>query len=841
MNFLRARRTWLITGAGVLLALFLVRPGATRLKVRIASSIGSALQRDVEIDRVRLRLLPQPGFELDNFIVHDDPAFGAEPVLRAQEVSASLRLSSLLRGRLEISRLSLTEPSLNLTRGEDGRWNIEHLLERTAKTAVAPTSRGRSETRPAFPYIEAERGRINFKVGAEKKPFALADANYAVWQDSENAWGMRLRAQPLRTDFNLTDMGKVSVNGTWLRAASLRETPVEFNIQWNEAQLGQLTKLLSGEDRGWRGTARLSVDLSGTPAGLQISSDASLEDFRRYDVVETDALNLMAHCDARFSTVDHGLHAILCRAPSGNGAIEIRGEVQRWRFPRKYDVTVSAEKIPLRSVLSLVRRAKQGLPDDLLATGRLEGHFHLRIDDQGTPVWDGGGQAASVRLQSVAAKSEMLLDVVPFALRTSASGRGTGRNSQKQASIKEPRYPHFIVGPVALKLGRPTPVTVSGWMTLSGYNLLVDGDAELPRLLEVARTLGLPALYPAFTGSARVNLQLAGNWFGFADPVTTGAAQLHSVRADVRGLNAPLEITTATLNLASSDVRVQAISASLAGARWTGSLSLPRLCTSLQTCPINFDLHADEIDTDKLNDLMNVRPPERPWYRFLPSTSQAGKSFLARVRAAGKLSANRVVIRNLVGTRFTAQVDLDDGKLHLSSVRGDIMGGKHQGDWRASFAGKQAVYSGVGTVESLSLSQVGEAMHDDWIRGTLSARYMIDMSGQSLGELTSSAQGTVQFNMRDGALSHIVLAGSPLRVRRFLGSLEIRDGQVEFRDATLDSLTSNFTVNGTASLSKKLDFQFVREGASGFNVTGTLSEPLVAPSRRSETQAALKP
>jgi uncharacterized protein involved in outer membrane biogenesis len=199
------------------------------------------------------------------------------------------------------------------------------------------------------------------------------------------------------------------------------------------------------------------------------------------------------------------------------------------------------------------------------------------------------------------------------------------------------------------------------------------------------------------------------------------------------------------------------------------------------------------------------------------------------------------VIRNLVGTRFTAQVELDDGKLHLSSIRGDVMGGKHQGDWRASFAGKQPVYSGVGTVESLSLSQVGEAMHDDWIRGTLNARYMIDMSGQTFGELTSSAYGTVQFNMRDGALSRIVLAGSPLRVRRFAGSLEIREGQVEVREATLDSPPATFTVNGTASLSKKLDFHFVKEGASGFNVTGTLSEPQVAPAHRNDTQAALKP
>jgi len=829
-------------GVGILLALFLVRPGATRLKVRIATSIGNVLQRDVEIDRVQLRLLPQPGFELENFIVHDDPAFSAEPVLRAQEVSASLRLSSLLRGRLEISRLSLTEPSLNLTRGEDGHWNIEHVLERTARTAVAPTNKGRSETRPTFPYIEAEHGRINFKVGAEKKPFALADANYAVWQDSENTWGMRLRAQPLRTDFNLTDMGQVSVSGTWLRAASLRETPVQFNIQWNEAQLGQLTKLLSGKDLGWRGTARLAADIKGTPADLQVSSDGSLDDFRRYDVVETDALKLTAHCDARFSTVDHGFHAILCHAPSGNGAIDVRGEIQRWRFPRAYDLTVGAEKVPLRSVLSLVRRAKKDLPDDLSATGRLEARFHLHKDEQGTPVWDGGGQAANVRLQSPSTKSEILLEAVPFTLRASASGRTAGRSRlQKQASAKEPEYPYLTVGPVPLRLGRPNPVSLSGWMTLSHYNLSLDGDADLPRLLDTARSLGLSTIYPSFTGSARVNLQLAGNWFESPDAIPTGTAQLHSIRADVRGLNAPLEITSAILNLTAEGAHVQAISASLAGTHWSGSISLPRMCASLQDCPINFDLHAAEIVTDKLKELMNSDPPERPWYRFLPSKSQGGRSFLARVRASGTLSANRVVIRNLVGTRFTAQVELDNGKLHLSSVRGDLMGGKHQGDWRASFNSKQALYSGVGTVEGLSLSQVGEAMHDDWIRGTLNAHYMIDMSGLSFGELTSSAHGTLQFNMHDGALPHIVLAGSPLRVRRFAGSLEIRDGQLEVRDATLDSPSTIFTVNGTASMRKTLDFRFVKEGASGFNVTGTLFDPQVSPAPPNETQAALKP
>ena len=76
-------------GLIVLLALFLIRPGANRLRNRIVNSISLALGRPVDVAAVRLRLLPQPGFDLNNFVIHDDPAFSAEPMLRAQEVTAS--------------------------------------------------------------------------------------------------------------------------------------------------------------------------------------------------------------------------------------------------------------------------------------------------------------------------------------------------------------------------------------------------------------------------------------------------------------------------------------------------------------------------------------------------------------------------------------------------------------------------------------------------------------------------------------------------------------------------------------------------------------------------------
>ena len=202
MSFWRSKRGVVTLGLVLLLALFLIRPGANRLRARIVNSISLALGRQVEVAAVNFRLLPQPGFDLENFVIHDDPAFGAEPMLHAQEVTASLRITSLLRGRLEIARLNLTEPSLNLVRNAEGHWNLENLVERAAKIPVAPTSKAKTEKRPGFPYIEADRGRINFKVGPEKKPYALIDADFALWQDSENAWGMRLQAQPVRTDFN---------------------------------------------------------------------------------------------------------------------------------------------------------------------------------------------------------------------------------------------------------------------------------------------------------------------------------------------------------------------------------------------------------------------------------------------------------------------------------------------------------------------------------------------------------------------------------------------------------------------------------------------------------------
>ena len=104
----------------------------------MADSLSNAVGRPVKIGAVELRLIPQPGFAMSNVEIADDPAISNEPILQAETVTAYLRLSSLWRGRLEIARLNLQYPSLNLVQGKDGHWNLESLLWRASRTPSPP-------------------------------------------------------------------------------------------------------------------------------------------------------------------------------------------------------------------------------------------------------------------------------------------------------------------------------------------------------------------------------------------------------------------------------------------------------------------------------------------------------------------------------------------------------------------------------------------------------------------------------------------------------------------------------------------------------------------------------
>src|SRR5271168_2742338 len=157
---------YLLLLAILLLALIPPLVNVNRFQRRIVTSISTTLGRPVHLDRVSLNLLPLPGFTLENFVVEEDPRFGYEPIIRANSVRVTLRASSLWRRKLEFSRISLDEPSLNLVHDASGRWNFENLILQAAQISAAPTAQPTPGPDPRFPYIEATGARINLKSGA---------------------------------------------------------------------------------------------------------------------------------------------------------------------------------------------------------------------------------------------------------------------------------------------------------------------------------------------------------------------------------------------------------------------------------------------------------------------------------------------------------------------------------------------------------------------------------------------------------------------------------------------------------------------------------------------------
>jgi AsmA family/AsmA-like C-terminal region len=850
LNFLRSRRGKAVAGIVLVLVLFLVRPGAQRLRTRIVRSISLALGRQVDVGSVSVRLLPQPGFDLENFVVHDDPAFGAEPVLQSADVVALIRLSSLLRGRLEIARLSLTEPSLNLVHDREGRWNLESLLERAARTPVAPTAKARTEIRPGFPYIEAEHGRINFKSGPEKKAYALTEANFAVWQDSENAWGMRLKAQPMRTDFNLSDTGVLEVEGSWQRAENLHETPVQFTAQWDGAQLGQVTKLTWGQDKGWRGAIRVSAKFSGSPNDLNLNADASIDDFRRYDIAADKALRLAARCSGHYSSVDHVLSQVGCLAPVGEGGITVNGRIAVLSPARNYDLTLLAQNLPIQPLVELARRVKKNVPSDMIAAGKLDAKITLSGETNATgsrPVWHGGGELLALNVRSPLNNTRLVVDKIPFTVSSNSGLDGHASAPGRATVVRLASEPRVDIGPFNLSLGRPANATVHGQVNRSGYNLVVQGDAEIQRLFAVARTVGLPASQLPANGDARINLRIAGGWAGFAPPTLTGTAALNSIQARVRGLSKPVEILSANISLTPDKTEVEKLTVLAAGNTWRGTLAIPRRCDAPHACSIRFDLHADEIATDQLG-VANLAPGQQPWYRFLASPVQSSSSslprpYLATVHAIGKLTAGRILIHGLVASHVSTEAELDQGRLRLSNLRAEVLGGRHSGEWTADFTVNPPAYSGTGTLEKVVLGQLAEAMHDDWISGSANVAYRGNTSGWSKAELLANADASLQIEGRDGLLPHLALAGesAPLHINRFAGRLFFRDGKFEIAQGKLQTPVSIYQFSGTASLSRDLDIKLMRDGTHAFNITGTLTQPHVAINTSPETQAALKP
>jgi hypothetical protein len=533
-----------------ILALALFLPpfvSVNRYKGQITGLVSRSFGRPVRLSSVEIRLLPWPGFVLTDLSVAEDPAYGTEPVLHASKVTASIRLLALWRGRLEIGSISVDDASLNLVRAGPGKWNLDPLFRSAAVQAGSEASAASSAR---FPSLQATDSRINFKNGVEKLPFSLVNADLSIWQENSGEWRIRLRGQPARTDVSLyqEDTGIVRIEAIVHRAPALRLMPLHLDVDWRQAQLGQLARLVTGSDPGWRGDLTGELHLDGNADAAQVSMRLRAAGVHRAEFVPISPMDFDANCNLVYHYTQRSVQNLLCDSPLGDGRIHLSGEKPGADAPAHFSVEL--DRVPAGAGLDALRTVRSGLQPDLEATGTVSGKLVYAEDNAppaGTagkepsghaslerssasrsaklPGRENGPLSGSLTVENLAVTGgglarpiqapKFTLEAVSAEILPSRPTPATLRVPQRTGAQRSPTLTEALSGSVALPEGGTVPLTFALHFSLSGYQVGAHGQASIPRARELAHLTGIPgsAALEGLAGDAiAVDLTAEGPW-----------------------------------------------------------------------------------------------------------------------------------------------------------------------------------------------------------------------------------------------------------------------------------------------------------------------------------------
>ncbi len=628
---LRSRLRMALAAIAIVVLALVLPPlvSVSRYKGQITSLMSRSLGRPVRLSSVEVRLLPWPGFVLTDLSVAEDPAYGAEPVLHASKVTASIRLLALWRGRLEIGKISVDEASLNLVRAAPGKWNLDSLFRTAAAQTGPPTgsaSSAGSRRAAPLPYLEATNSRIDFKNGVEKLPFSIVNADLSVWQENPGEWRIRLRGQPARTDVSLyqEDTGELRMEATVRRAPDLRQMPVHLDLDWRQAQLGQLARLLTGSDPGWRGDLTGELHLDGTADAAQITIRLRAAGVHRAEFTHLADFDFDANCGFVYHYAARSLEKLVCDSPLGDGRIRLTGEKLGEDAPPH--LSVDLDRIPVAAGLDALRTLRSGLEPDLEAAGAVSG----KLVYSATAADSKPAHAPRARRANVPPTGPLTGTLTVSGL--AFSGGGLSQPLQVPKMTLEPvatpqGSPQALAGAVAIPAGGPVPLTFTVRFSRSGYQVAVRGQASFARARQIALAAGIQqtsALESLAGDPITIDLTAEGPWIpaeetllvklspaqamntGYHAATGTPTGDTLSGTVTVRDANLKADylanrvtIADATLHLDNGSLRWDPVAFSYGPVKGTASLTMAPVCPEQvppQPCPAQFQMHFGDLD-----------------------------------------------------------------------------------------------------------------------------------------------------------------------------------------------------------------------------------------------------
>ena len=199
---------------------------------KIESELSTALGRKVEVGDLSLSIF-RGKVSAANIRIADDPAFSKSPFLTAKSLSIGVELMPLIFSKqLNITSLTLDEPSIVLLSGPNGKWNFSSLaaasLEPASKSGGAPTGS------LSVDELRVTDGKLLVgKANSSANPLTIDDVNIEVNNFSSST------QFPFVLSAGLPGSGNLKVEG---KAGPLAPTgvPLQANLKIQKLDLATL-------------------------------------------------------------------------------------------------------------------------------------------------------------------------------------------------------------------------------------------------------------------------------------------------------------------------------------------------------------------------------------------------------------------------------------------------------------------------------------------------------------------------------------------------------------------------------------------------------------------------
>lgn len=836
------------------------------MRAFLLTRLESAFGRPVEASDFSIQLLPMPELEIDGVTIGEDPAFGREYFLRAERMTAGLRWAGLLRGRFEFGTMSLTRPSLILVRNAEGRWNLEGWLP-PARTSVSAGSGARAarqkpaESTHRLQTIEFDDGRVNFKMGDEKRPFAFIRVSGSVEQVSPGRWRLRLEAEPWRSGVPLQSTGTLQVVGD-VAGTSARLQPAQIQVHWGKASLADLFRLITGNDSGVRGEFALdgkaSVGTEAAPPDTGVSDwkfevQARATQLHRWDLTER----------SDNPRVNVFLKGVWNRANDQARADELRVELPGSNLagsaflqtvaPAAWKAQFKTIAIQAGDLLAWYRAFQPDIAEQIAVKDSITGSLSV----SGWPLhWDDGAIESRGGILQIPELKESHIE--PFhasvrgrkfsldALRVKLGDQTAARNESTRTAIVPEDSLEFAVNHDSLQRQGNVKLTL--------------------RLAEASRFFKLTAAFGRrleqgweYNGAAAGFF--AWNWGGSLKNVRrNGSVEITKSRLVIVGLNDPLKIEDARLDWKDGRRTATIGKAEAFGANWSGTISEAGEAGGSPENGWRFQLHADRLDAAELDRWFGPRARPNWLQRLLPSllgqSASTGKAseLLRRVSAEGELAVDAVSVEKIKLVKAHATLALHNLQLEVRNAEAQWAGGNVHGQITADFS-PVPHYEVIADIDRANLAQLPwpPRWAERW-GGTCSGTIQLTTGGVGREELLKqlAGQGEVRlskielrgWDVRASTESGVARTGTS-RWTSGEGKFEIGEQEVRFAAIQLEGPQARTQLSGTLGfdMSGEVTFRPGTDSKHGIKMAQTsrglsLSGPLETPKAAVEPVSA---